>query len=71
MGVEGTYGYELECYLRDLPATVCCAEYRTEPRVSSSTRTLAIEKGHTGWYFISQKKDIYQIYTHTYIYICI
>ncbi|VDI35975.1 Hypothetical predicted protein [Mytilus galloprovincialis] len=23
-GVEGTYGYELECYLEDLPATVCC-----------------------------------------------
>jgi hypothetical protein len=25
-GVEGTYSYELECYLKDLPATVCCAE---------------------------------------------
>ena len=25
-GVEGTYGYELECYLKDLPATVCCAD---------------------------------------------
>ena len=23
-GVEGTYGYELECYIKDLPATVCC-----------------------------------------------
>jgi hypothetical protein len=23
-GVEGTYGYELECYLKDQPATVCC-----------------------------------------------
>jgi hypothetical protein len=22
-GVRGTYGYELECYLKDLPATVC------------------------------------------------
>ena len=32
-------------------------EYRTEPRVSSSTQPLAIERGHTGWYFISQKKD--------------
>ena len=26
MGVEGTYGYELECYLKGLPATVCCAD---------------------------------------------
>ena len=25
-GVEGTYGYELECYLKGLPATVCCAD---------------------------------------------
>ena len=25
-GVEGTYGYELECYLKDLPAIVCCAD---------------------------------------------
>jgi hypothetical protein len=25
-GIEGTYGYELECYLRGLPAIVCCAD---------------------------------------------
>jgi hypothetical protein len=25
-GVEGTYGYELECYFKDLPATVCCTD---------------------------------------------
>ena len=25
-GLEGTYGYELECYLKDLPATMCCAD---------------------------------------------
>jgi hypothetical protein len=24
--LEGTYGYELECYLKNLPATVCCAD---------------------------------------------
>jgi hypothetical protein len=29
-----------------------------EPRVSSSTRTLAIEKGHTGWHFISWKDTL-------------
>ena len=25
-GLEGTYGYELECYLKDLPGTVCCTD---------------------------------------------
>ena len=61
-GVEGTYGYKLECYLKDLPATVCCAEQlpaRVENRSQSFVvnTTLAIEKEYTGWYFISQKKN--------------
>ena len=61
-GIEGTYDYELECYLKDLPATVCCADQlpaRVENRTHCSvvTRTLVIEKGHTGRHFISQKKD--------------
>ena len=33
-GVEDTYDYELECYLKDLPATVCCVDQlptRVEP----------------------------------------
>ena len=37
-GVEGTYGYELECYFKDLPATVCCADQlpaRVESRAQS------------------------------------
>ena len=37
-GVEGTYGYELECHLNDLPATVCCADQlsaRVEKRAQS------------------------------------
>ena len=61
-GIEGTYDYELECYLKDLPATVCCADQlpaRVENRTHCSvvTRTLVIEKEHTGRHFISQKKD--------------
>ena len=37
-GLEGTYGYDLECYLKDLPATVCCADQlpaRVESRAQS------------------------------------
>jgi hypothetical protein len=37
-GVEGTYGYELECYLKDLPATLCSADQlpaRVENRAQS------------------------------------
>jgi hypothetical protein len=37
-GVEGTYDYELECYLKGLSATVCCADQlpsRVENRVQS------------------------------------
>ena len=37
-GVEGTYGYKLECYLKDLPATVCCVDQlpaRVENRAQS------------------------------------
>jgi hypothetical protein len=30
-GVEGAYGYKLACYLKDLPATVCCAEQLPRP----------------------------------------
>ena len=29
--VEGTYGYKLECYLKDLPATVYCTEQLPRP----------------------------------------
>jgi hypothetical protein len=37
-GVEGTYGYELECYFKDLPVTMCCADQlpaRGESRAQS------------------------------------
>ncbi|VDI06909.1 Hypothetical predicted protein [Mytilus galloprovincialis] len=40
-GVEGTYGYELECYLEDLPATVCCADELPD-EVSNRPRSFVV-----------------------------
>ena len=39
--LEGTYGYELECYLKDLPATVCCAD-QLPARVESRAQRFVI-----------------------------
>ena len=61
-GIESTYDYELECYLKDLPVTVCCAN-QLPARVESWAQSFVVntdscdKKGHTGWHFISQKKD--------------
>jgi hypothetical protein len=52
-GVEGTYGYELECYLKDLPATVCCTEElpaRVENRAQSFVvNTASCDREGTQW----------------------
>jgi hypothetical protein len=52
-GVEGTYGYELECYLTDLPATVCCADQlpvRVQNRVQSFVvNTDSCDRERTHW----------------------
>ena len=40
-GVEGTYDYELECYLKDLPATVCCAD-KLPARVESRAQSFLV-----------------------------
>jgi hypothetical protein len=45
--VEGTYSYELEYYLKDLPAIVFCDDQLTA-REQNRAQTLAIEKGYTG-----------------------
>jgi hypothetical protein len=52
-GLEGTYGYELECYLKDLPGTVCCTD-QLPARVESRAQCFVV---NTDWHFISQKKD--------------
>jgi hypothetical protein len=41
-GVEGTYGYELECYLNDLPATVCCPD-QLPARVEKRAQSFVVE----------------------------
>ena len=40
-GLEGTYSYELECYLKDLPATVCCVD-QLPARVESRTQSFVV-----------------------------
>jgi hypothetical protein len=52
-GVEGIYDYELECYLKDLPATVCCADQlpaRVEDRAQSFVvNTDSCDREGTHW----------------------
>jgi len=52
-GVEGTYDYELECYLKDLPVTVCCADQlpaRVESRAQSFVvNTDSCDRDGTHW----------------------
>ena len=52
-GVESTYDYELECYLKDLPATVCCADQlpsRVENRAQSFVvNTDSCDREGTKW----------------------
>ncbi|VDI26072.1 Hypothetical predicted protein [Mytilus galloprovincialis] len=61
-GVERTYGYELECYLEDLPATVCCADELPD-EVSNRPRSFVVNtddcdgKGITGWRSASRERD--------------
>jgi hypothetical protein len=51
--IEGTYDYELECYLKDLPATVCCADQlpaRVENRAQSFVvNTVSCDREGTHW----------------------
>ena len=57
--VEGTYGYELECYLKELPATVCCAD-QLPARVENRAQSFVVNTDscdREGTHFISQKKD--------------
>jgi hypothetical protein len=42
-GVEDTYGYKLECYLKDLPTTVCCAD-KLPARVESRAQSFVVNK---------------------------
>ena len=40
-GEEDTYDYELECYLKDLSVTVCCAD-KLPARVESRTQSFVV-----------------------------